>query len=385
MLYGLAVTVIGPCNSRIAAEFGAGERTMGLLISTLFAGFIPSSVFAGYMVDRIGLKPVTLCGVALLGAGMAGFGAAPGLPALFAMMLLTGIGCGAVESAVNSLVGSLHPGTRVYSLNMLHVWFGIGALAWPLAAGYLLEGGASWRALYMGIGGVSLVSAVVFSVQAFPKAAFGKPMNVAEALSLLRSREALLLGMVTALYVAGEMGINSWIVRYFDEELLKGAPLAEALGLRAGAAWLTTSAALSLYWLTLTVGRVGATYAAGKIPGYKMLRIVTALSAVFTIAVFSTRSVALAAVFLALTGLSYSGIFPTAIAVGCNRFPERVGMASGLIIWFSAVGNVVFNTAIGGIAERFGSIRAGMIFASLMLFGMAACARLIGPAKNSSS
>lgn len=377
--YAVTVTSMGPCNAPIARAFGLGERAMGLLIASHFAGFVVTTVLAGFLIERIGLKPVMAGGVALLGAALIGFGHAWSPASLFAMMFLTGVGGGAIEAAVNALIGTLYPETRVFNLNLLHLFFGIGAFTWPTLAGYLLNQGATWRTLYAMIGGFSVAASVIMAVQRFPAPAADTGRITPRAtLDLLRHPTVLLLGGVMALYVGGEIGINGWIVRYFDEELLKGEAFAHVLsfniGARAFSFTITTSFFLTLYWFSMTVGRVFATLAGRAMADYKLLRIVTLASAVCALATFLVDGVLPAAIFLALTGLFFSGIFATTIAIGGNRFPERLGMVSGIIIAFSGAGNVALNAAIGEIAQVTGSIRAGLLFAAVLLFGMAACA-----------
>lgn len=386
MSYAMVVTVIGSCNSHIDAAFNAGESVMGMLISSHFIGFIVSTLGAGYLVDRTGLKPVMVGSVAVLGVSIIAFGVAPTLPLLFVAMLLTGVGGGAVESAVNALVAELHKDTRLYSLNMLHVYFGIGAFVFPTVAGYLLANGASWRSLYTFIGVFSLAMAAVMGVQRFPSVEGGETVKFSEMFSMLRKPTVILLGGVIAFYVGGEMGINVWVVRYFDEVLLHGEPLNTRLGItiggRAFSFGVTTSVFLSLYWFTLTLGRLIVTFAGRVVPDYVLLRVITAMSAVFAVLTFAVNDVAWATAFLALTGLSFSGIFATTVAIGVNRFPERPGIISGIVIAFSGAGNVVFNTAIGQAAEATGTIRAGMLFAAALMIGMAVCAMFIGKSKD---
>ena len=382
MSYALTVTSMGPCNAPIAAAFHAGARAMGLLISAHFAGFIVTTVFAGWLIDRAGLKPVMAGGAALLGAALMAFGRAPTLELLFCAMFLTGVGGGAIEAAVNALIGALYCETRVYNLNMLHIFFGVGAFSWPIVAGYLLASGMSWRTMYVLIGAFNLLMAAGMAPQKFPDPQPGAAAGLRQTLALLRHPAVWLLGGVVALYVGAEIGINAWIVRYFDEDLLHGARFAHTLRPAPGIAFtLTTSVFLTLYWFSMTVGRVFSTLAGRTLADYALLRAATLLSAAFAIATFLVRDIRLAATFLALTGLCFSGIFPTAIALGSNRFPDRLGMISGLIIAFSGVGNVVLNAAIGEIAQRTHSIRNGMLFAAILLAGMAACAFALGKGK----
>jgi len=379
LTYAFTVTSMGPCNAPVAREFGLGENLMGMLFASHFAGFIISVFFAGYMVDRVGLRPVMLAAIVVLALAMIGFGAAWNVPVAFFMMFMTGIGGGGVEAGVNSLISRMYSDTRVYSLNLMHTYFGVGAFTWPAFAGWMLASGTSWRVLFFIIGGVSLAIAALLFPQKFPGMEAGsETVGIRDMLKLLRSPTVLLVGLVIAFYVGGEMGINNWIVRYFDEILLEGEPLAEHFGINAG---ITSSIFLTLYWFTMTVGRLGATIAGRFMRDVSLLRIMAVSSTVCAIATFMVDGVAAAAVFLGLTGLFFSGIFATTIATGGNRFPDRLGTISGIVIGFSGIGNVGFNAAIGSIAQAAG-LRAGMLFAAGTLVLMSLCALLIPAPKT---
>lgn len=377
--YAFTVTNIGPCNGPISSHFGFGESTMGLLISTHFTGFIISVMYAGYLVDRVGLKPVMITAAITLGVTMYIMGRSFSVNMLFVMMFLTGLGGGAVEAAVNTMIANLHKDARVFELNKLHVFFGVGAFVWPTVAGMYLGGGGSWRVLYYVIGIFSTVVALTLLFQKFPEHEKTTPVRPSDMVAMLKNPRVVALCGVIAFYVGGEMGINAWVVRYFDEVLHASEALAEAArnkdSIVAGMN-LNSNFFLTMYWFSITVGRVVATVAGKYIPDIKLLRIMAVISTICATITFSVNSYALAAVFLAATGLFFSGIFATTIAAGSNMFPSRTGIVSGIIIGFSGIGNIIFSAGIGWIAELSG-LRAGLLFAAAMLGVMTICSFLI--------
>lgn len=378
--YAFTITSIGPANAPVSEEFGITERTMGLLISSHFAGFIISVFAAGHIIDRTRIKPIMVASVAFQGCALIAFGASPNLAILFAAMFMTGIGGGAVEAAVNALIGGMYRDTRVYSLNLLHVCFGCGAFTWPMLAGYMLQGGTSWRVIFYIIGAYSLIMTALLAVQRFPAIESEKSSAPVSAAAMLKNRTVVLLGLLIAFYVGGEMGINAWIVRYFDEIISGGDGFSAAINLNLLITsvnfTLNASFFLTLYWFTMTVGRIFATIGGRFLTDITLLRIMTAGSAVAGVATFLMDDVLAAGVMLGITGFFLSGIFATTIATGGNRFPEQLGVISGIVIGFSGLGNVVLNAAIGGIAMEYG-LRAGMTFISALLVAMAACSFLI--------
>lgn len=378
--YAFTVTNIGPCNGPISSHFGFGESTMGLLISTHFTGFIISVMYAGYLVDRIGLKPVMTAAAITLGVTMCAMGSSWNVNMLFVMMFLTGLGGGAVEAAVNTMIATLHKDSRVFELNKLHVFFGAGAFIWPTIAGMYLGEGGSWRVLYYIIGIFSTVVALTLTVQKFPVHEKSTPVKPSDMISMLKNPRVIMLSMVIAFYVGGEMGINAWVVRYFDEVLHAGEAMAAGGPMKIGALGFSTNLNsnffLTMYWFSITVGRIVATAAGKYIPDIKLLRIMAVVSTVCATITFSVDNYVVAAVFLAATGLFFSGIFATTIAAGSNMFPSRTGIVSGIIIGFSGIGNIIFSAGIGWISELSG-LRAGLLFAAGMLGIMTVCSFMI--------
>jgi len=219
------------------------------------------------------------------------------------------------------------------------------------------------------IGAFSFAMALIVAAQKYPEAEAGQAVKLGDVFGMIKKPTVLLVGGVVAFYVGGEMGINTWVVRYFEQELQFKSAAAPVIGIL-----VTPSFVLSFFWFTMTVGRLVATFAGKVVPDYILLRVVTALSAASAVTAFLVRSPLAAGFFIGLTGLFFSGIFATSVAIGGNRFPDRLGMISGIVIGFSGLGNVLFNYGVGEVAQRTGSIRIGLLFASAMLVCMAACA-----------
>ena len=67
-----------------------------------------------------------------------------------ALAIPFGFGSGAIDGGMNGLVLDLYPEGRGRALNLLHLFFSLGALASPLAVGRLVEAGAGWQAIIIG-------------------------------------------------------------------------------------------------------------------------------------------------------------------------------------------------------------------------------------------
>jgi len=116
----------------------------------------------------------------------------------------------------------------------------------------------------------------------------------------------LLLGVAIACYVASEIGVSNWVVRF-----LESAPLT------------TATLALSLYWAGLTVGRLASSVVADR---FDHLRFTIACSlgmAVLIAAAVLVPSLPLSIAGFALAGVASGPVFPMIVAIGGDRYPDR--------------------------------------------------------------
>ena len=175
------------------------------------------------------------------------FGLAPTCTAFAAVTLVAGLGAGALDGGANGLVLDVYREGRGRAMNLLHTSFSIGALAAPLIVGTLVEGGMPWQTVVVatGVGPLAAGHRVRRHPDAQRPRSAGRPPSArhdAATQGVGRSLLAgplLLLGIAIAAYVASEVGVSNWIVRF-----LEPAPLT------------TATLALSLFWAGLTVGRL---------------------------------------------------------------------------------------------------------------------------------
>lgn len=144
--------LLAPLFPWLKVEFGVSYAELGGLM-TIF--FVVSSVVqtgAGFVVDRIGPRPVLFGGLTLLGLAAFGFAASRSYAMLAAVSVLAGIGNGVFHPADYTLLNrKVHP-TRLGHAFSSH---GIsGSLGWALAPAVLvpLTLAYSWRVALVAAG-----------------------------------------------------------------------------------------------------------------------------------------------------------------------------------------------------------------------------------------
>lgn len=367
--YGLCISLAGPALGEIQHSFSVTEGTAGLLFTAQSIGFLSTVLFGGYLADRAGLRPVILAGQALLAGGLALFAIAGSFTAAIAAYAVTGAAGGLIEIASNTLVSDLHPGTRVSSLSVLHIFFGLGGLAGPLLSGWMLSHGTGLAGPYFAAAGYSALAFMLLITGGVPSriGAGAEKIDFSRAVSMLKSPFTIILAAATICYVGVEMGINGWSVLYLEQshDMEK----------------MSASTLLANFWLAMTLGRI-ACAALGKKIGEKNLLALLALLACGTYALFLLAPApALAGAGLVGTGLLFSGVFPALLAIGGNAYPRATATITGMSMTFSGIGFMVVPWLVGVIASA-SSITAGMGMLAALAVALAVLAGVMRKTMN---
>ena len=122
----------------------------------------------GLLTERVGRRVVLPLAVALIALGLAGMATVPTWELFLALAIPFGLGSGAIDGGMNGLVLDLYPDSRGRALNLLHLFFSLGALASPLVVGRLVEAGAAWQTVILGTALAAVPIAILFAVADLP-------------------------------------------------------------------------------------------------------------------------------------------------------------------------------------------------------------------------
>ena len=365
---GWAGLLIPSLIRSVQASFGQDDAGMGVVYLVYALAYASGSFAGGPLTERFGRR-LTLGGaVVVTGIGAAGLGLAPTWP-VFALAALTmGAGTGCLDGGSNGLVLDAYREARGRALSLLHVSFGVGALSAPLVVGQLVDGGTPWQAVAIGTGGVISLLAVAYALVPMPsgrRRALNRdapgPEPDREAGRSLVAGPLLVLGLAIAAYVAAEIGVSNWIVRF-----LEAAPLA------------TATLALSLYWAGLTVGRLVSAVIADRFDHRRFAIVCAAAIAVFIAAAVMAPSIPLSIAAFAAAGVASGPVFPMIIAIGGDRYPDRSATVGGSLAGMSVVGSTIYPPAMGFMSVTVGlpvamfgnALLALACAAALLVFGL---------------
>ena len=137
--YGLILSGLGPALPELAARTASSLADLGGIFTALFFGALVTQLVTGPITDRVGQRPVMLVGVLLLALGTFAAIWSHLLLLTFSSMVLAGLGAGTLVVTNNLLAAQIFPERNTSMLNLVNVFYGIGAVLRPMLAGQSLR------------------------------------------------------------------------------------------------------------------------------------------------------------------------------------------------------------------------------------------------------
>ncbi len=255
-----------------------------------------------------------------------------------------GLGSGTLDGAGNGLILDLFPDSRGRALNLLHFFFSAGALASPFVVGRAVEAGIPWQALLLGTAVAAAPIAIAFARADMPSGRHRPDRSgTAPGRRLLADRALLALAIAIGCYVASEVGVSNWLVRF-----LETAPIGLA------------TTALTLYWGGLTVGRLISARIGDRFDHTAFATIAGIATGIAIVLAVIAPSLELSIVLFGLAGVASGPIFPLIVAIGGERFPDRSAAVGGYMAGAAVVGGISYPPVMGLLSVTVG-LPAAMI------------------------
>ena len=168
LLIGWSGLLVPSLIRSVKEAFDQSDAGIGLFYF-LFSGAWAAGAFGGGLVtERLGRRSVLTLAAALIALGLIGLGLAPSWAVFLVAALPGGLGAGMIDGGGNGLFLDLFPSGRGRALNLLHLFFSLGALTAPLTSGLLVENGVDWRSILIATGLAAVPVSVLFAIVRMP-------------------------------------------------------------------------------------------------------------------------------------------------------------------------------------------------------------------------
>ena len=325
----------------------------GKLFLLLYLGIFCASLLVGPLIDHLGNKTTLSVSAALVAAAMVSFASAHSFASASVAALLLGFGGGGLNTCTNALVSDISGDQRGPMLNLLGIFFGIGAICVPLLAASI-EGHFTIPQLFLFCAVLAIACALSYALMSFPPAKASQGFSFREVVGVAKYEGVLLLGFILLLESGNEACIGGWTSTYVNS---------------AGYSPRMATLVLASYWAALMVSRM---LAARVLRGTEKSRLVLAMALLSLLGcaiLLIAPSLILLFAGTALIGLSYGPIFPTTLAIAGDRYTQQAGTVFGLLFSIALVGGMFFPWTVGQVSQRL-SVHAGMIVPSLGAVGI---------------
>jgi MFS transporter, FHS family, glucose/mannose:H+ symporter len=366
LVNGIVNSEIGPSLLGMVHSFHLSLADAGAIFSAQFIGYLPGALSGGMAVDRWGFRKVLIPATLLVALGTAGTPLVGSWSLVIVLTAVAGFGFGAGDSLCNAMVAAEVPGEGATALNLLHTFFGIGALLGPLLVGTLLASPGGWQAVFLISGALAGSCTILFALVPIPPPAhLGTP-----AARSTRSLAAIshvprfdlrvwLIAGLLFLFVGMEQLVGGWVPTYLHRVL--------------GADDDVAARSVSLYWAAVTVGRILAGMIALRLSNARIVGGSAVLALVALTALALVGGVNPALIALAGVGLGFAAIYPTIMAITAGAYPLRFATLAGFLVAAGGLGGLLFPW-LGGVVGQTWGLRAtmwlgtGLAAAMLLLF-----------------
>jgi MFS family permease len=382
--------VMGSSFSRmpgIRDQVGATPTQLAFALVCVGIGSILGMPFTGRLVDRYSSKTVSQVATAICLGGWAAVPLAGSVPVLALMLLITGVGTGVGDVAMNVQGHLVEQRRRNVLMPYWHGLFSLGAVAGALAGALAASLGLPLAWQLLGVSVILMMAMWLATVRYIPDAGlhpsatqdqleepiFDEPQvlasdrrPVAELQRSTITRVELLLGIMVFATAVGEGAANDWLALMLVDN--RGAPASFGALTYAG------------FNVTMAIGRFAGGIIIQRFGRAPVLRVAGALASTGVAALCLVPSTVSALIGAAAWGLGLSVVFPSAMSAA-GEVPGHGARAIAVVSTIGYGGFLLGAPLIGLLAHMMPLDRALLSVAVLVLLVaiLAPVARERGP------
>lgn len=327
---GMLASVLGPTLPLLQERHRLDAFGSSLLFAAYAAGSAAGVVGAGWLRTRVAPSSLLTGGAALLALGCLALPVAPTGSLALAGVLVAGIGFGLVDLPLNTVLARSFGEGSGAVLMALSAAFGVSAVLLPFLVGRRPD---DLHAPYLVCGATALVLTALTATLRLPHPGATGPAGRRHG----HRGAVLLLAAVLLGYVAVESGVAGWETTH----LRATTSLSES----------GSASAVSLFWIGLILGRLGAAPVLLRQPPGRL--VITCLVAGAASAAAAAHAPS-AVVAYAVTGLLIGPVFPAVIAWHASLVPDGRGITGVFAAGLAGplVGGPLIGLAVGATSEH---------------------------------
>jgi fucose permease len=337
LLVGWSGLLVPSLVRSIEHDFGQTDAGIGVFFFVNAVAYVCGSFAGGLLTELVGRRVVLPAGVALIALGLVGIGTVTSWTLFIAAAIPFGLGAGAVDGGTNGLILDLYPTSRGRALNLLHLCFSLGALASPLIVGRLVEAGVAWGVAVLATAAAAVPIAVLLALVPLPSGRHAHGSGAGARVRVGIALPLVALAVAIACYVASEVGVSNWLVRYLETATLG----------------LATSA-LALFWGCLALGRLVSARLGDRFDHGRFAAACALIASAALVGAVLVPSLPASIVLFGVVGFAFGPVYPLIMAVAGDRYPARSAAVSGLLSGIAVIGAILYPPVMGFLSVGLG-------------------------------
>ncbi|MCY4330275.1 MAG: MFS transporter TsgA [Endozoicomonadaceae bacterium] len=315
LLTGGLIVLTGMVIKPLAAYFNVDISVAGGVFKWMNLGMLVAIVCNSFLMDIIPLKRQIFIGTALIVIIFIGLMFVKNMFAFSILMFFFGLVAGIEMSIGTYLVACMYEGkTRGMMLLLTDSFFSLAGIAFPLIAGFMLDGGMSWSMLYVMVL-ISGIAVFLLSLGVpFPSPAEVQQIEKGQPIIQKFTREVkqwgsavYLLFFGCMLYILGQLCFVFWIPTYVEKNFAVSAEVA--------------ARPLSFFWIGMWIGLYLSSAIVKRFPMHIFVAIIAICTTVTFFMLRSTPELSLLKYECLLMGFFSSGIYYTLITLTSLQVP----------------------------------------------------------------
>ncbi len=334
LVYGMISSVLGVLMNALSTRFQMTPDQNGTLAAVKAIGLVIASLAIGPIIDLRGKKTALVGGMALITAALLLLPSVNGFGLLSICFMVLFLGGGMVVTGSNALASDVGENQRGTMLNMLNLFFGLGGFVTPFIATYFFAVNPISLSYVLG---AFCAATLLFEVLTPMPAPTGEvAFKVSDVSRLLSEPRLLLLSLLLFFYVAAEVGVWDWMVRFLTAQGFAEAQATKILSYG--------------FAIGLLVGRLVISRVLVKVPAITVTLCSALAMAITTYAMLQAKSATAAGILVFCAGLAMAPVFPTTLAMVGDAFPRSTATAMGIAITSGWLGLTFSSKIIGAVA-----------------------------------
>ncbi len=345
-LQGIALVLYPAAGAIFTSQdyHGLSSTDFGILFTPQIVFAILASLSAPRLAAHFGMKKVLSWGLISNGLSMLFFAGSvfcigiSNLPfwSLLAGTATLGTGFGFTITALNPFAYHLFPGKEASAVTGMHIFLGLGTASAPLLLSWFQEMEWWWGAGL--VAAALLVLMILFQLPLrleLPKEEHAENSTAERKIPL----RIWLFAAVIFLYAFSEATFGNWGTIYLEKE--------------AGLAAASAALGLSIFWASITVGRVIFTLLALRYDTKRLYLLAPFLVAGVFLLMPGLEDETSNLIAMAIGGLGLSFYFPNSVSIATDEFPSYAAIVSGSMVAAIQLGTGVSANVIGFMNRSF--------------------------------